>query len=178
MSRDLVVIGEKILTVQDIENALVTHGPILSDAADSLGIPRYELEACLNANQHLNKVYINEVECVIDFAYKNIIEGVKGKNINLSQWVLERLGRERGFNLKTELVLTKIEPAIEDMTTEEIENRILEINKRFQEHAKEIREQREYNAKALAAKEAREAEHGKHTFKEIGDGLIVPVYEK
>lgn len=151
MSNNLVVIEGRTITNSEIIDALEYKEGCIVEAAEHLGIKRYDLEDALNADPFLNKVYINIIEGFVDLAQKNVFQAVKGGNANLSIWLLERIGKERGYSTKAELTLVKAERSLEDMSEEELDERILEGAKRIEEDRKNQAELKARAGKSQAA---------------------------
>jgi hypothetical protein len=134
MSKSLTVIGDRTLTQEEIVTALEFAQGCVIEAAEFLGIKRWQLSDILNGDKHLNRVCIDILESYVDLAQKNVFKAVKDGHYNPSIWLLERLGKERGFSTKTELTLVKAEDTVSEKSDEELEDSLTSyFNKRIED---------------------------------------------
>lgn len=92
------------LSVEKVAKALANNGGVVAYAAKSLRCTRRAVYAYIDRHPELADVRHEARETLLDNAEHNVITAVKGGDVRVSQWVLERLGRARGYSTRHELV--------------------------------------------------------------------------
>jgi Bacterial regulatory protein, Fis family len=129
MTNNITVIEGKTLFNSDIVAALESARGILSKAAEALGIRRHQLEQALDADRYLHRILMDQINTMIDKAQENVMTAIDAGKYDASIFVLQTLGKEKGYSTKSELTLTKIERPMEDMSIEELEAHMVELSK-------------------------------------------------
>lgn len=129
MSTDIIVIGDKQLTVQDIANALYEVNGNLAKAAEILGVRRGKLFTAINRHSDLRELHEDFLEAAIDNAQANVFEAVEAKNYAASCFLLSTLGKERGYSTKQELTVKKAE--VEELSDEELRARTDALRQKY-----------------------------------------------
>lgn len=88
--------------VQDYAEAIRRARGLLSYAADALGVTRWALYKFVEQHPELYEVIEEARERTLDLAENNILSKVDSGDYNASQFVLSRLGRNRGYGEKVE----------------------------------------------------------------------------
>ena len=120
MTNDLVALEKRTISSQEIVAALEQSEGILVDAAKLLGVRRFELEDIINGDEHLSRVHISLIEEVIDRAQKNVFKAVSDGNYTASIFVLQNIGKERGFSTRAELTLKSTAKDVNQMSEKEL----------------------------------------------------------
>lgn len=88
--------------VQDYAEAIRQARGLLSYAADALGVTRQALYLYVDAHPELHDVINEARERTLDLAENNILTKLDTGDYNASQFILSRLGRNRGYGEKVE----------------------------------------------------------------------------
>lgn len=96
------------ITSAQIETALRANFGNVSQCAKSLGCTRHTLWTRIQRSSHLQQVLQECRETIKDIAEGNIFRRVVRGDIGCSQWVLARLGRDRGYGDKVETPLSGV----------------------------------------------------------------------
>ena len=86
-----------------IVEALQRHLGIIALAAKELGVTRQTLERRIARSSALKASLSAQRETGLDLCEAVLWRAINEKNVSVAQWVLERLGKHRGYNLRTEL---------------------------------------------------------------------------
>lgn len=93
----------KLLNEATIEHALRKSYGILTHAAKELGVTRAAVDYHVRSSPKLKAVVAESREIIVDHAEHNVMDAVVTKgDEGLSKWVLERLGKKRGYGNSTE----------------------------------------------------------------------------
>lgn len=88
--------------VQDYADAIRRARGLLSYAADTLGVSRQALYLYVEQHPELYEVIEEARERTLDVAENNILTKLDAGDMNASQFILSRLGRNRGYGEKVE----------------------------------------------------------------------------
>lgn len=87
----------------EVAEALQRHLGIIALAAKELGLTRQALERRIARSSALKTALAAQRETGLDLCEAVLWRSINEKNVSVAQWVLERLGKHRGYNLRTEL---------------------------------------------------------------------------
>ncbi len=108
--------------------ALARTGGLISPAAHRLGVTRAAVYKTLRAHPEVQQALEDARGDLLDAATGNVYRAVAEGDVNVSCWVLERLGKDRGWTTRVEVEppgLTARE--LEEMSDDDLEQRALEL---------------------------------------------------
>ena len=91
------------LTKASVEKALLEHAGILSKAAEALGVSRQAVYNFIEKNPELEDVRAEATEMLIDVAEGHMKTAIAAGDLKTIRWYLERQGKNRGYNTRSEL---------------------------------------------------------------------------
>ena len=94
------------IPIDVLEQLLREHYGNISTVAEELGLPRARVYERIRKSPRLQSVLQQARETIKDIAERNIFRKVMQGDIPTSQWLLARLGRERGYGDKIEQITT------------------------------------------------------------------------
>ena len=110
---------QKRHTVADYTKAITkSHGLV---AARRLGVSRQAVYNMVNRHPEVNEAMVDAREELLDMAEANLFAAIAKGNLKISCWVLERLGKHRGYT--RQFVMTPSGPTVQkisEMSDEEL----------------------------------------------------------
>lgn len=91
------------ITHAQIVDALQRNRGIIALAAKDIGLTRQALERRIARSPALKAACLDLRETGLDMCEAVLWRAVNEKNLAIAQWMLERLGKHRGYNPRTEL---------------------------------------------------------------------------
>ncbi|RZI98570.1 MAG: Fis family transcriptional regulator [Brevundimonas sp.] len=91
------------ITHAEIVAALQRNFGILALAAKDVGLSRQALERRIARSPALKAAWLDLRETGLDLCEAVLWRAINEKNVTIAQWMLERLGKDRGYNPRTEL---------------------------------------------------------------------------
>ncbi|HWI05563.1 MAG TPA: hypothetical protein VNT52_17285 [Acidimicrobiales bacterium] len=96
--------------MEEVTNALETSGGVIGYAARKLRCSRTALYNFIARHPELEDVRTQAREAILDTAEHNVIAAVKGGDLKVSRWLLDRLGRHRGYTTRQEVAGVEDQP--------------------------------------------------------------------
>jgi hypothetical protein len=91
------------LTVKSVSEALKINAGVIAYAARALNTDRRHVYAFIRKHPELEQVREEARETLLDTAEHNVISAVDNGCLKTSRWVLDRLGRTRGYTTRQEI---------------------------------------------------------------------------
>ena len=88
---------QKRHTVADYTEAITKSHGLIAFAARRLGVSRQAVYNMVNRHPEINEAMIDAREELLDLATSNVYAAVARGDLKMSCWILERLGKHRGF---------------------------------------------------------------------------------
>lgn len=105
--------ADRKITLAELKAALKSSAGIPAVAAEKLGCSRQNVWQRIQADKELQEWIAEIDQTIIDQAQANVVLGLQERQsgtakptkeaMRLSQWFLDRKGRDRGFSTRTEL---------------------------------------------------------------------------
>lgn len=91
------------MTVEEVAAALEANGGVIAYAARALGCSRNAVYAYIDRYPELEDVRRDAREAMLDTAEHHVITAVNEADMQTVRWVLDRLGRARGYSTRQEI---------------------------------------------------------------------------
>ena len=108
-------------TVADYTEAITKSHGLVAFAARRLGVSRQAVYNMVNRHPEVNEAMIDAREELLDLAESKVFAAVARGNLKICCWVLERLGKHRGYT--RQFIMTPSGPTaqeISEMSDEEL----------------------------------------------------------
>ena len=102
--------GGRKLTVKKVAEALQVNAGVIAHVAAAFGCERRAIYRMIKKHPELEELREEARETVLDIAEHNVITAVKGGCLKTSRWLLDRLGRHRGYSTRQEVAGVKDAP--------------------------------------------------------------------
>ena len=120
------------LTFKQVSKAIEGSGGIISDIAEKCECDWHTAKTFIDKDEKLTRLLQNEKEGILDLGESRLYQAVDEGEPWAVQYLLTRLGKKRGFGEKQEIELSgSLEQRIKQMTPEEKEKRIKELQKKL-----------------------------------------------
>lgn len=118
----------KTLTAGDFIAALEATGGLIAPAARRLGVSRQTVYRATQTYPTVKQALDDAREALLDVAEDNIFRAASEGDVPTSKWLLERLGRDRGYVLRVENeTLSFSASEVSKMSDDELEHRRREL---------------------------------------------------
>jgi len=116
--------NNKKFTESQILKALKGSGGIKSTVAKRLGCTWDTANNAINSTDVTKRAFQDERETILDMAETTLLKSVQEGDVQSSKWMLSTLGKNRGYNEKTDIVITG---DVTVLTPEQRKERIKEL---------------------------------------------------
>jgi hypothetical protein len=118
----------KTLTAADFIAALEATGGLIAPAARSLGVSRQTVYRATQTYPTVKQALDDARDALLDVAEDNIFRATSEGDVPTSKWLLERLGRDRGYVLRVENETLGFSASeVSKMSDDELEHRRREL---------------------------------------------------
>jgi hypothetical protein len=118
----------KTLTAADFIAALEATGGLIAPAARRLGVSRQTVYRATQTYPTVKQALDDAREALLDVAEDNIFRAASAGDVPTSKWLLERLGRDRGYVLRVENETLGFSASeVSKMSDDELEHRRREL---------------------------------------------------
>ncbi len=112
---------QKRHTVADYTEALTRPHGLIAFAARRLGVSRQAVYNMINRHPEVNEAMTDAREELLDLAETKVFAAVAQGNLKICCWVLERLGKHRGYTKQITLASDGLSPQeVSEMSDEEL----------------------------------------------------------
>lgn len=105
---------QKRHTVADYTEALTKSHGLVAFAARRLGVSRQAVYNMINRHPEVNEAMIDAREELLDLAETKVFAAVAQGNLKICCWVLERLGKHRGYT--KQITIASSGPSAQELT--------------------------------------------------------------